>query len=424
MKVFKMFFLIFIININGLYGQIGLKYIIPEILFDDVDAIRTYQYDNSKNLHFKIEKKFDKHGNLIRVEKFGSTERLIEYSEIAYPEEHIKEIITYNSYGDFESKIGYLFNDYGLYEINEYNLAGLFAKYVISYDSNLKVNKISDYDAWGKLKWTYEFQYDSMGKLIKENMYNSSLNRWFKYNYDEYNNIAGIENLVDLTKNTIYNYYYDEFSNWIYKETKIIEGTREKLTIDKRIIFYSNDNEYKTSKVPKNFRVGKPNFRIGMLRFGINNTMGADLMLTTKNNITLGVGAMAGRKKVGVGEHYTVVNWDQYPEDIYEYRANQGTYGYFIIGYTLPKFPIYFNLTVGLWSNEIVQNRYDEFRILGNNGYYFLTAPYEEKVMIGGLLFYDGFSDKKGSILFRPYLGYENFSGLSLGIFMIFDFSH
>jgi hypothetical protein len=299
---------------------------------------------------------------------------------------------------------------------------------------NLKqdVEKTLEYNSSNNLNWTYEFEYDKSGLVINEKMYNSYINWLFIYDYDEYGNLSRIEKYLcknyindekELKEITEYKYEYDDFSNWIQKIETIRNGSYEKLEIQKRLIYYEQGRSRKSLKELSDFRIKKPNFAMG-IRYGVNNTFGADIMVSFKNNLTVGIGAMGGLNGNAVGELYStsIIKWNQFPEDVYEYQFSQGDLAYIIIGYGLSRFPLYFNLTIGQWSNRIIQNRYDEFRILGNNGYYYLSAPFEKKTVIGGIIFYDGFSKEQvNSMHLRPYFGYENFSGFSFGLCLVFD---
>lgn len=73
-----------------------------------------------------------------------------------------------------------------------------------------------------------------------------------------------------------------------------------------------------------------------------------------------------------VGEHYTTINWDQFPEDRQSQGVFIGNLLTFNLGYSLFK---RFAIGIGLGIGEeiIYRNMFDEFHILGYNGYYHLT---------------------------------------------------
>jgi hypothetical protein len=142
--------------------------------------------------------------------------------------------------------------------------------------------------------------------------------------------------------------------------------------------------------------------------YGTTNKFGGDLNLITKKNFIFGFGFGTTLENGGVGEHYTTINFGQFPQDVYQVRRTNGTSIYGNVGYKIKNLLI--GTKIGVTSGMVYQNRFDRFKILGNNGYYYTSANSETKAMVGGFASYL-IKDK-----FGPTLGYDTFNGVNFGI--------
>ncbi len=96
---------------------------------------------------------------------------------------------------------------------------------------------------------------------------------------------------------------------------------------------------------------------------------------------------------------------------------------YGIIGHKIPETWFSVFAKIGSFSNKIVQNRFDSFRILGEDGYYYISRVYERKTLIGGMVVIDGRSkDNYKPFTYKPYLGYDNISEFSFGCIVKLNF--
>ena len=144
------------------------------------------------------------------------------------------------------------------------------------------------------------------------------------------------------------------------------------------------------------------------LYFGTKNKVGGEVNFVTKKNLLFGVGLSASLEKGGVGETYSNISFNEFPQDIYETKTTDGISFYGTIGYRIKNLLI--GSKLGMTTRMIYQNRYDRFKILGTNGYYNTSAVSENGVLYGGFVSYL----VKGK--FGPTLGYDNFNGVNVGI--------
>lgn len=127
---------------------------------------------------------------------------------------------------------------------------------------------------------------------------------------------------------------------------------------------------------------------------------------------TVGVPVNRGVK----GEHYPTINWDEYPEDIvsegdyytpFTIDIGYNVYGGIIIGGGL-----------GIATQTVYRNMFDEFHILGYNGSYYLTAKGDPSVEYKGFItyYFPTESDKFGSTFFKASYSHIMGPGISFGI--------
>jgi hypothetical protein len=141
--------------------------------------------------------------------------------------------------------------------------------------------------------------------------------------------------------------------------------------------------------------------------YGLNKVIGFDFAYGKGIMYGLGVSMYVGRQ--GVGENYSnTMGPNTFSSEIYEKitAKNVGLYG--IVGYRATK-----NLIVqgklGYGGNIKYFNAYDKRQILSPNGYYYTSQDAGGSLLFGGSLQYviDNIS---------PYVGYDNYNGLKIGV--------
>lgn len=113
------------------------------------------------------------------------------------------------------------------------------------------------------------------------------------------------------------------------------------------------------------------------------NIISFDMGLTSKNYLNVNCNAIYNKILYGfeyeailktgeIGEYFSTINWDQFPED----RQSSGKYVdnlfCFQIGYNIID-KLVAGVGIGFGSEINYRNMYDDFHILGNNGYYYLN---------------------------------------------------
>lgn len=141
------------------------------------------------------------------------------------------------------------------------------------------------------------------------------------------------------------------------------------------------------------------------VNYGLNKFFGFDISMGEK--ITYGIGFSVYTGKSGVGQGYTTFSWKAFPRDVYEKVTAPNVSIYGIVGYKpIKNLIVQANLGVGTTQNYY--NAYDKYGILGN-GYYHTTTDAGTSILIGGSVQYviDNIT---------PYVGYDTFNGIKIGV--------
>lgn len=122
-----------------------------------------------------------------------------------------------------------------------------------------------------------------------------------------------------------------------------------------------------------------------------------------------------------IGEHYSVINWDAYPEDVYETGGYWEASIYWALGGTYKGF----YLLAGVeGANYIsVRNCFDNYHILGNNGYY-TKGGVSDRISEPYFKFGKNFHVKEvKDMIITTGVGYSELSGVSVsvGVGIAFD---
>lgn len=84
-----------------------------------------------------------------------------------------------------------------------------------------------------------------------------------------------------------------------------------------------------------------------------------------------------------VGEHYTVIDWTHYPNDVYQKITGPNASFYGILGYRVIKEMMSINFNFGILTNETFYNARDPFKILSPNGYYYTSESAKSTSLFG-----------------------------------------
>lgn len=125
--------------------------------------------------------------------------------------------------------------------------------------------------------------------------------------------------------------------------------------------------------------------------------------------ISVGIQPSRGTK----GEHYTVINWDQYPQDI----IGSGTWQIPVtidFGYNIHS-SFVLGVGVGFTRENHYRNMFDRSHILGYNGAYYLTAQGDIKPEAIAYFSYYIPTDKMPSVYIRAHYSLSMGVGASLG---------
>ena len=147
--------------------------------------------------------------------------------------------------------------------------------------------------------------------------------------------------------------------------------------------------------------------------YGNNSKLGFELTMTGKT--VWGIGASFHLGKGGVGEDYSAtMGPNAFPKDIYQVISADyvGIYG--IVGKQVTK-----NLTVtgvlGFSERLKYYNGYDKYQILSPSGYWYTGTSLGVDVLYGATIQYN--IDHV-----TPYIGYDNFNGVKVGIGYTFQY--
>lgn len=146
--------------------------------------------------------------------------------------------------------------------------------------------------------------------------------------------------------------------------------------------------------------------------YGTTNKIGVDFIFAGKTKWGFGVSTHIG--KSGIGASYSkTMGPSKFPDDIYETITSDvvGIYG--MLGVPVSK-----KLTIlgklGASSSSNFYNAYDKFKILSNNGYYYTSTDAGTNLLIGATCVYS-----TGNL--SPYLSFDSFSGLGIGVIYSFN---
>jgi hypothetical protein len=141
--------------------------------------------------------------------------------------------------------------------------------------------------------------------------------------------------------------------------------------------------------------------------YGNNNKIGFEISFA--GNTVWGVGGSFHTGKGGVGRNYSsTVGPNTFHEDIYEVKSADYVSFYGIVGKQITK-----NLTVtgnlGFSERLKYYNGYDKSQILSTNGYWYTSASLGVDILYGVTAQYN--IDH-----ITPYIGYDNFNGVKVGV--------
>ena len=147
--------------------------------------------------------------------------------------------------------------------------------------------------------------------------------------------------------------------------------------------------------------------------YGNNNKIGFELTMT--GNTVWGMGASFHTGKGSVGKDYsTIIGPNTYPSDIYQVISADYVSIYGIVGKQVTK-----NLTVtgnlGFSERMRYYNGYDKHQILSPNGYWYTSTSLGADILYGATIQYN--IDH-----ITPYIGYDNFNGVKIGIGYTFQY--
>ena len=140
--------------------------------------------------------------------------------------------------------------------------------------------------------------------------------------------------------------------------------------------------------------------------YGMNKVIGFDI--TYGRDIMYGIGLSMFMGKSGVGEVHDTFGPNAFREDIYEINTVKNISLYGIIGYK-PIKELIVQGKLGYGEDRKYFNAYDEYQILSPNGYYYTSQSAGGSILLGGSIQYviDNIS---------PYVGYDNYNGLKIGV--------
>lgn len=183
---------------------------------------------------------------------------------------------------------------------------------------------------------------------------------------------------------------YGTSAEWGYKPTKT-EGS-----IPKKPII--NQKQKKS--------IGVPTMNIAGY-YGTNKVIGFDFTLGGKIMYGAGFSMYVGHG--GVGRDYSnTMGPNAFSGEIYERITAKNTSFYGIVGYKVTK-ELIVQGKLGYGGDTKYFNAYDKSQILSTNGYYYTSQNGGGAILLGGSVQYviDNIS---------PYVGYDNFNGLKIGV--------
>ena len=141
----------------------------------------------------------------------------------------------------------------------------------------------------------------------------------------------------------------------------------------------------------------------GSIGYSLNNYFLFDIAFETRNNIIIKFDAGIDTDRNLKGVYYSVIGWNEFPEDVYEEGSFTNNIN-FEIGY---RYKFLFALgIIGFSSDIYYKNCFDNTYILSNNGKYYLTKN-------GGIYFNPGIELGAMIHFFTISLKFAN-SGLGL----------
>ena len=211
-------------------------------------GVTVYSYKTGLLEHFKYldsdgaidditQYKYDKKGNRIRSDHFGSENNLKWFYNMSYNDAgYLIEKNRYEPNGQLHSKDKYLYDNNGnMTEHSSYHSNGhLKYKYIYEYDKNGNETKITRYNSKKEIEMNEVYLYDPKSNLLNEmHKYNAEGKKSYSslYLYNDEKDITKIESLLDEK----FQYRYDQRKNWIEK-ISFLDGFPETLT--ERIIEY------------------------------------------------------------------------------------------------------------------------------------------------------------------------------------------
>ena len=189
---------------------------------------------------------------------------------------------------------------------------------------------------------------------------------------------------------SVFGQEYGSSAEWGYKAPKREEPTQKKSLINQ----------------PQKKSVGSQVMNFAGY-YGTDKVIGFDF--TGGKNIMYGIGFSTYVGHGGVGRDYSnTMGPKAFSSEIYEKITAKNVSFYGIVGYKVTK-ELIVQGKLGYGGSTTYFNAYDKRQILSTNGYYFTSQDGGGNVLLGGSVQYviDNIS---------PYVGYDNFNGLKIGL--------
>lgn len=160
------------------------------------------------------------------------------------------------------------------------------------------------------------------------------------------------------------------------------------------------------------------------------NIMSFDMGFTSNNYLNMNFNVVYNRVLYGfeyemplksgeIGEYYSTINWDQFSED----RQSSGMFVdnllCFQLGYNIID-KLVVGVGIGFGEEIYYRNMFDEFHILGNNGYYYLNKS--GKVLLQTKVFVNYFIPLSEKYYLALNAQYTKLGGTGGGIGVGFKF--
>lgn len=186
------------------------------------NLVEANNYDLKTNSVFSKDKRvYDNRGNMVEITFFNSNGEIDgKYSYTYDSLNHETQKDTYWK-GRFDGKVVTTYDYKSMtVTVSFYNRDGIFER-KNHYKIDDKGNQLENYDYEGTLTSKSRFEYNAMGKIIKqycEAWEMDTTNSVIVYKYDEQNNEI-LRTITDLNTNSVSSikteYTYDKFGNWI-----------------------------------------------------------------------------------------------------------------------------------------------------------------------------------------------------------------